>query len=101
VRLFLWCLFLLNINMMEEKINEILGYIQNLSHDEVMLLIGITALLILFIVYRRFGLMAFSGLILIYAIAYILYSYDIIGAYNEREKENNDYLKTIQTEIDK
>lgn len=86
---------------MEEKIGQILIFIQGLSHEEVMLLIAVTALLFLFIIYRRFGLMAASGLILIYGLAYILYSYDIINVYDKRESERNEHLKVIQEEIDK
>jgi len=86
---------------MEAKINEILFFIQGLSHDELMMIAVIAAALILFVVYRRFGLMAASGLILIYGIAYILYSYDFINVYDKRESEKNEHLKVIQEELEK
>lgn len=86
---------------MEAKINEILIFIQSLSYNEIMFLIAITAVLVLFIAYRWFGVMAVGGLVIIYLMSYILYTYDIISAFDKQENANIEHSKIIQEELNK
>lgn len=77
------------------------NYINSLDTNEVMIIIFITAVLTLLIAYRLFGIGFVIGLLVVYALAYILFINNIFGLYQQRTSEETQHMKAIQEEIQK
>lgn len=80
-------------------IGDLIIYVQNLSPNEIKIVIGAIALLILFLVYKRIGKGAALALIIVYSIAYILYVNNLFGYYKTHENENDKRMKAIEAEL--
>lgn len=76
-------------------------YINSLTQQEIIIILIIAAILVLVIAYRLFGIGMVVGIILVYALAYILYTSNVIGFYNNQTSTENQHLNTIQEEINK
>jgi len=77
------------------------AYVYNLSSREVWIIIIVSAALILFLAYRRLGAGAFFGLILVFALAYIVYSTDIYGRWTAQQADSQKSLDLIEAELEK
>ena len=84
-----------------ELVIDILGRIYSLTSTEITIIIVITALLILFMAWKKFGIKVFFATLFMYLIIYVLYSFDIIDAYNTRQHEEDAHMKIIEQELDK
>jgi heme/copper-type cytochrome/quinol oxidase subunit 4 len=77
------------------------NYINALSYQQTIILTLITALLVLILAWYLFGSSAAIGLLLLLAIIYILYHFNIFGFYQSQTAEESNHLKSIQDEIEK
>ena len=86
---------------MEEIIGDIMQIINNLSPDEIKIIIALTAILLLFIGYRLFGIGAVLALLLMYSLSYVLFINDIFNVYEKRTKDNAVHMELIEEELEK
>lgn len=73
----------------------------DLNSREIWIIIIISAALILFLAYRKFGASAFFGLILVFALAYIVYSTDIYGRWSAQQADSQKSLDQLEAELEK
>lgn len=76
-----------------------INYAINISPTEIKIFVALTAVLVLFLVSRWFGTSAFWALLLIYAIAFILYQVNIIGFYEKQTREKDIHMEQIAEEL--
>jgi len=75
--------------------------ILNLGSLELWLIAILTAVLVAFLVYKKTGVGGLGALFLMYLIAYILFQFDLINLYEERNIIQKEYNKTIEEELKK
>ena len=86
---------------MEEIISDIMQIINNLSPTEIKVIIVVTAILLLILGFRLFGIGAVLALLLLYSLSYVLYVNDIFNVYEKRTKDNVEHMKLIEKELEK
>lgn len=79
----------------------LLERVYHLNQVEITVLVIITAFLLLYLVYRIFGIGAIVGLTIIYILGYILYVNNIFDFYKAQDKANTSHMQEIQKEVDK
>ncbi|OGF26102.1 hypothetical protein A2303_04860 [Candidatus Falkowbacteria bacterium RIFOXYB2_FULL_47_14] len=77
------------------------SYLYDLDSKQIWIIILITAALVLLMVYRKLGSGAFFGLILVFILAYIVYSSDIYGRWSEHNEAEQKNLERLQEEVEK
>jgi hypothetical protein len=80
---------------------QIMNYLQTLSPAEIWVIIGLAAVLVLFITYRIFGFGAMGALLIAYLLAYAIYANNLYGFYQRNTAENNQNMNNIQKELNK
>ena len=78
-----------------------LNYVHSLDEFEVWVIIILIAVLVALLVYRWLGASIFWVLLFVYLIVYVVYSANIKNAYEEKNKEFDSRMKSVQEEIDK
>ncbi|MCK5211312.1 hypothetical protein KAJ89_01295 [Candidatus Parcubacteria bacterium] len=73
----------------------------NLGSTELCLIVALLAVLVAYLVYKKTGVGGLGALLLIYLIAYILFQFDLINFYEERNVIQKEYNKTIEEELQK
>jgi uncharacterized membrane protein YcfT len=82
-----------------ELIIQLVNFINSLGNTEIKLIVAITAVLILFIVYRKFGVGAFWALTILFFILFIVYQANIFGFYKKQSQEQVEHLQEINAEL--
>jgi Ca2+/Na+ antiporter len=82
-------------------IQKVITNINNLSPGEIKIIIAATALLILYLVFRRLGLLAALFVLMVYLIAYVLYAGNVFNFYQQNQQTNNQHMQTIENELQK
>jgi hypothetical protein len=82
-------------------LTEAINYFQTLSPMQIWVIIGFTALVVLYITYRLLGFSAAVALLIAYLLAYAIYANNLYGFYKKNANQNNQNMNTIQKEIDK
>lgn len=77
------------------------GYVNNLSSREILVIIIIAAVLILFMAYRKFGVGAVIGVILIYFFAYIIFYSNIFNNWQNDKMEEQRRMQIYSQELQK
>jgi hypothetical protein len=88
-------------NFMQNLINKFLFFVNNLSSKEIIILAVITAVLLLFIVYRKLGPGAAVALIVLYFIGYVIYRNNLVDFYKHNTSETDSRLKAVEEELQK
>lgn len=77
------------------------NYAYSLKELEIWIIVILLAALVAFLVYKRFGASIFGVLLFIYLIVYVVYSANITDVCEEKNKEFDNRMKSVQEEIDK
>ena len=86
---------------MQNIIAKFLFFVNNLSANEILIMAIVTAVLLLFIVYRKLGMGAAIALIIVYFIGYVIYRNDIVDFYKNQTTETDNRLKAVEEELQK
>jgi len=81
-------------------VSNFVNFALNLTPDEITILVLLTAVLVLFLIYRLLGAGAVVALLIIYALAYILYANNIFNIYQKNEARKAQDNKILQEELD-
>ena len=84
-----------------EWFRQYLDYILNMSQTEMWLLTAATALLLVLIFYRWFGIGGLTGMVVFLFLLFVMYKADLYGMYLEREQEKDAHEKLIEQELSK
>jgi hypothetical protein len=82
-------------------INAFIGFANDMSNTEVWILVVITALLILILAYRLFGIGVVMVLGVVYLIMYVLYINDFLHLYDKRQADENRQKTILEEELKK
>lgn len=82
-------------------ITVILERIYALSPDEVKLLVIITAVLIILLVFKRFGIRMAMALGMVYLIIYVLYINNFLSVYSNSQEVKEQHMEELQIELNK
>ena len=85
--------------IIDNFISNFVNFALSLSSDEIIILVLLTAVLILFIIYRWLGTGAVIALLIIYALAYILYANNIFDIYQKNEAQKARDNQILQSEL--
>ncbi|MFH0891465.1 MAG: hypothetical protein V1867_01660 [Candidatus Falkowbacteria bacterium] len=77
------------------------SYLYDLSSKQILIIVLFTAILALFLAYRKLGTGAFFGLILVFILAYIVYSSDIYGRWSDHNEAEQKNLERLREEVEK
>ncbi|MEA3449763.1 MAG: hypothetical protein U9Q85_02180 [Patescibacteria group bacterium] len=72
-----------------------------LSRTELIIILIIALVLLSFMVYRKLGAGPMTVLVFVYLLVYILYQFNFLSVYEERELIKNQHMQLIQEELDK
>ena len=81
--------------------NEILSKVDNLSSTEISIIVAMTAVLMVFIVYRWLGAIMVFILLLAYLLIYTLYINDFFSVYEKHERGEQQHLQILEEELKK
>ena len=74
---------------------------EDLGRIELIVILLIAMVLLSFMVYRKLGAGPMAALVFVYLLIYILYQFDFLSVYEERELIKNQHMQLIQEELDK
>ncbi len=86
---------------MQAFIGQYIPFVLTLSSTEFIISLLVTALLLVLLVYKYFGLGAALGLLAIYFFVYILVVNNVLPTINERNAAEGAHLNLIQEEANK
>ncbi len=81
--------------------SEFLSKIYDLEPNEILIIVAITAVLVVFIVYRWLGAIMVFVLLLAYLLIYTLYINDFFNVYEEHERGEQQHLQMLEEELKK
>ena len=75
--------------------------VEDLSQVEIVIVLALAMVLLSFIVYKKLGPMVMLALLFFYLICYVLFQFDLLKVYEERELNSAKHMQLIQEELDK
>jgi hypothetical protein len=84
-----------------EWFRQYLDYILHMSGTELWLFVAITALLLIFIFYRWFGIGGLTGIVVFMFLLFVIFRADLYGMYLERLQEKQEHEQLLQQEMSK
>lgn len=84
-----------------DLLHRYLNFVYNLTPREILIIIALTAFLILIVAYRKFGIGAVIGVLLIYFFAYILFSSNILNNWQNDKMEEQRRMQIYNQEMQK
>ena len=81
--------------------SEVLSKVYDLEPNEILIIVAITAVLVIFIVYRWLGAIMVFVLLLAYLLIYTLYINDFFSVYEKHERGEQQHLQMLEEELKK
>ena len=81
--------------------NEFLSKVYDLEPNEILIIVAITAVLMVFIVYRWLGAIMVFVLLLAYLLIYTLYINDFFSVYEKHERGEQQHMQMLEEELKK
>lgn len=72
-----------------------------LSPEEIKLLVFITAILIMLLVFKRFGIRMAMALGMVYLIIYVLFINNFLSVYSNSQEVKEQHMEELQVEMNK
>jgi len=91
----------LNQLMNSHLVQRYFDYVSNLSPREIIIITILAAVLILIMIYRKLGVGAAIGLLLIYFFAYIIFYSNIFNNWQKDKMEENRRMQIYNSELQK